>query len=129
METVLYHDPLPLADPTGLKHFFLTQGVQMRVVPASQLHQTLGHLAGLEGCPARPAPTTPARVGEPVMVFCGFPRDRLDQVLDAMKAASAPRCLKAVLTATNRAWPFARLCAELQSEREEIAKAARKQGG
>ncbi len=128
METVLYFNPLPVADSTGLKNFFLTQNVLLKPLSSGQLHQTIGHLAGLDGYPARPAAGAAPKVAEPVMVFCGFTRDRLDAVLDAMKKTAAPKALKAVLTATNSAWPFAQLAAELQSEREEIAKAARKKG-
>ena len=79
------------------------------------------------GCLSPPSAREYPRPAEPVMVFCGFSRERLDTVLDAFKACGAPAALKAVLTATNQSWSLSRLADELQAERAEIARSL--QGG
>lgn len=126
MELVLFYTPLLLADPSRLRNLLDGLGVSLRVVPAQQLGQTLGFLAGLPDCVERPAGAV-APFSEPVMVFCGFSQDRLDQALDALRVSGGPAALKAVLTPTNRSWTLARLAGELQSERAEIAKQLKKE--
>lgn len=126
MELVLFYTPLLLADPSRLGSLLEGLGVSLHMVSAQQLGQTVGFLAGLPGCPERPAGAVPS-VSEPVMVFCGFSQERLDQVLDALRASGGPSALKAVLTPSNQSWTLARLAGELQSERAEIAKQLKKE--
>lgn len=124
MELVLYYNPLPLTDTTRLRSLLAAQGVELRPLSAVQLGQTVGHLSGVTGYPA--AQAEGGSFSEPVMVFCGFTRERLDTVMDALRAGGAPKALKAVRTPTNASWSLLRLAEELQSERAEIAKALQK---
>lgn len=126
-ELVLSYDPLPLADHTKQKAVLAGLGIGFRPVAASELGQTVGFLAGLEGFLARQSPHSGPAPSEPVLVFCGLDRDRLDLALDALREAGVSKGLKAALTGTNCAWPFAKLAGELQEERAAIAKAARKE--
>lgn len=58
---------------------------------------------------------TPA-AGEPMLVFCGFYGDRMNQALNAMRRTGLRIPYKAMLTAANRGWRPAELFAELQKE-------------
>lgn len=122
---ILYYNPLPLADLSRLRAAVAALDAQLRVVPAGQLGQSIGFLAGLPDCPERPA-TAAVAPPEPVMIFCAFAPDRLDAALDALRAQGLSAPLKAVLTQTNRTWSFARLAGELQAERESIARSLKK---
>lgn len=124
MELVLYYNPLPLADTSRLRSILAAQGAELRPLTDGQLGQTVGHLSGLSGYPAVPA--AGGSFPEPVMVFCGFTRERLDTVMEALRTGGAPRALKAVQTPTNAAWSLLQLAEELRSERAEIAKALQK---
>lgn len=126
MELILYYNPIPLADASRLRGTLAALGVDLRVLSPSDLSQSVGFLAALKGHARRPAPAEPPKLTEPVMVLCGFTRERLDVVLEALKASGAPRALKAVLTQTNSAWTVAQLAGELASEREAIARSAAK---
>lgn len=123
METVLYYNPLPLADPSRVRSLLAAQGAELRPLSAGQMGQTIGHLSGLPGYPAKTAPG--GSFPEAVMVFCGFTRDRLDTVMEALRSGGAPRALKAVRTPTNSGWSLLELAEELRSERAEIAKSLR----
>lgn len=55
-------------------------------------------------------------LGEPMLVFCGFYGDRMNQALNAMRRTGMRIPYKAMLTAANRGWRPAELFAELQKE-------------
>ena len=55
-------------------------------------------------------------LGEPMLVFCGFYGDRMNQALNAMRRTGLRIPYKAMLTAANRGWRPAELFAELQKE-------------
>lgn len=87
--------------------------VRLRPVSPDQLHQTVGHLAGLKDCPAREAPDPCPVVDQPMLVLCGFSASRLDTLLKHLRQAQVRFPYKAVLTATNRDWPLCDLYREL----------------
>lgn len=126
MELVLFYTTRLLVHPAQLRHLLEGLGIPLRVVSPRQLGQTVGFLAGLPDCPERPAEAVKS-FAEPVMVFCGFSQERLDQVLNVLRVSGGPAALKAVLTPTNQNWTLARLVRELQSERAEIAKQIEKE--
>ena len=106
-EMVLFYAPNP-ADPAILKAkgIFFRMKVRLRPVSPDQLHQTVGHLAGLKDCPAREAPDPCPVVDQPMLVLCGFSASRLDTLLKHLRQAQVRFPYKAVLTATNRDWPL-----------------------
>jgi len=62
------------------------------------------------------------RIAEPMIVLAGFDRSRLEEVLEALKAAGAGKeVLKAVLTPTNAAWSGRALYEELTRERRSLS--------
>ena len=64
--------------------------------------------------------THPPSDGISFPVFCGLSGPELDGLLAAIRAAGVQIPLKAVVTAHNRAWPFARLMEELTEEHAAI---------
>lgn len=107
-------DDLPsiLAVEAAAKPF----GAELVPVPRSACGQTLASLAERGPVPGG----TGGLLGERMIVFCGLERE-LDGLLAALKAAGAASgCLKAVLTPGNRGWTAARLCGELQRERQAL---------
>ena len=106
-EMVLFYAPDP-ADPaiSRAKGIFFRMKVRLRPVSPDQLHQTVGHLAGLKDCPAREAPDPCPVVDQPMLVLCGFSASRLDTL---------------VLTATNRDWPLCDLYRELVEEHRQMS--------
>ncbi len=114
MACVLYYEPLVMMGPGVIAGVCGQHGLTVRPVARDQVGQTVGHLAGYQGFPARTEGERPPE--DRVLVFCEVDRETLDQVLEALKAAGAPASLKAVLTGTNAGWPFARLARELSAE-------------
>ena len=121
-EMVLFYAPDP-ADPAVLraKGVFFRMKIRLRMLSPDQLHQTVGHLAGLEGCPAREAPDPRPIVEHPVLVLCGFSASRLDALLKNLRQAQAVFPYKAVLTASNRDWPLCDLYLELVEEHRQMS--------
>lgn len=114
METVLYYEPLALMSPAAITGVCRQLGLAVVPVGRDQVGQSVGELAGYPGVPRRQGGGEPPE--ERVLVFCGLPEEKLDQVLEALKAAGAPPALKAILTAANAGWSFARLARELSAE-------------
>ena len=121
-EMALFYAPDP-ADPAILtaKSVFFRMKVRLRPVSPEQLHQTVGHLAGLKDCPAREAPDPRPAVDQPVLVLCGFSASRLDTLLKHLRQAQVRFPYKAVLTATNRDWPLCDLFRELVEEHRQMS--------
>lgn len=115
MESVLYYEPMPLMNTAAVSD--VCEGFGLKVIPVSraQVGESVGRLAGYQGFSPRAAGAEPPPEDR-VLVFCGVDRQMLDDVLEALKAAGAPRALKAVLTGTNASWSFARLARELSGE-------------
>lgn len=116
MESVLYYEPLPLTNPSAISGVCARFGLRVVPVSRAQAGERVGCLAGCQGISPSPEAGGEPPPEDRVLVFCGVERERLDAVLEALKAAGVPRALKAVLTATNASWSFARLARELSSE-------------
>lgn len=100
---------------------FTALGVGSRPVADVETAQTVGSLAGLPGHSPAPRPLVPPRFDEPVMVLCGFSRQRIDELFSAMRAAGTPPPnRKAVLTPTNKGWALDALYEELGREHETM---------
>lgn len=123
-ELILLYHPNPDAVTLRAKGVFFRMKVRLRQIAPDQLHQTVGFLAGTDGCQALSPPDAPPVLSEPVMVLCGFSASRLDTLLKNMRKAQASLPYKAVLTATNKHWPLCELYDELVAERQQILDAA-----
>lgn len=89
-------------------------GIQLQNVPPAQWGQTLGALCGLD--PRREAAPS-VRLKDGMMVMAFFPDGLMDRWLQTMRTSGMPPIpLKAVLTAHNRGWNCAELCAALSRE-------------
>ena len=76
----------------------------------------VGALAGAADCPRTEEVYAGPPLAEPMLVFCGFYGDRMNQALNAMRRTGLRIPYKAMLTAANRGWRPAELFAELQKE-------------
>lgn len=95
-------------------------GVELVPVGRTDYQKPLAVLAGLDTAPAPVPPYAGGPLGGRMMVLCGLD-DRLDELLPVLNQAGAgPECLKAVLTASNRAWSPVALYGELQRERQAL---------
>lgn len=56
------------------------------------------------------------------MVMAGLPSRDMDRLLAGMKREGVSIPLKAVTTASNQTWSFARLLAELEKERAAMSR-------
>ena len=104
-------------DPARLMRISMTamaQGIAVKEVKETQWGQTLGALCGLEPVKQTAAK---ARVGAEMMVMAFFSDIQIDDFLSAIrKNGMEPARLKAVLTATNRAWDCGKMYAEMMLE-------------
>ena len=95
-------------------------GVELVPVGRTDYQKPLAVLAGLDTAPVPVPPYGGGTLGGRMMVLCGLD-DRLDELLPVLNQAGAgPECLKAVLTAHNRAWNPLTLYGELQRERQAL---------
>lgn len=95
-------------------------GASCRYVAADQVGETVGNLVSgsIEG-----KEYTGEAPEHSAMVFSGFTRNRLDDVLNRLQTAdSRNKAMKAVVTDMNREWAFGDLVKELTREREAIRK-------
>ena len=102
---------LPLLTQT-----FAPRKMAVKSVPAADYAQTIGALAGAADCPRTEEVYSGAALGEPMLVFCGFYGDRMNQALNAMRRTGLRIPYKAMLTAANRGWKPAELLEELKKE-------------
>ena len=102
---------LPLLTQT-----FAPRKMAVRPVALPELAQTVGALAGAVDCLRTEEVYTGAPLSEPMLVFCGFYGDRMNQALGAMRRTGLRVPYKAMLTAANRGWKPAELLEELQKE-------------
>lgn len=108
---------LPGADQAVLEAACRKAGIGLRMVGPAETGMTVDHLcAGRVDRKAAPlpAPATPAAV------FSGLAGPELDGLLADLRAGGAAIPLKAVVTAHNQAWPFARLLEELTEEHAAV---------
>ena len=99
-----------------LTQTFAPRKMAVKSVPAADYAQTIGALAGAADCPCTEEAYAGAALGEPMLVFCGFYGDRMNQALNAMRRTGLRIPYKAMLTAANRGWKPAELLEELKKE-------------
>lgn len=89
-------------------------------VPTNELGQKVGFLAGYTGF-ERIQCEDGFSVGESMLCMCGLSSGRVNQLLEQLREQHIDIPLKAVVTATNQNWSFARLAEALQEERKALA--------
>lgn len=89
-------------------------------VPANKLGQKVGVLAGYTGFEGTQCEDG-FSVGESMLCMCGLSSGRVNQLLEQLRENHIDIPLKAVVTATNQNWSFARLAEALQEERKALA--------
>ena len=99
-----------------LTQTFAPRKMAVKAVPLADYAQTVGALAGAADCLRTEEVYAGLPLGEPMLVFCGFYGDRMNQALNAMRRTGLRIPYKAMLTAANRGWRPAELFAELQKE-------------
>ena len=102
---------LPLLNRT-----FAPRKMAVRAIPREDYAQTVGALAGAADCVLTNERYTGAPLSEPMLVFCGFYGDRMNQALGAMHRTGLRIPCKAMLTAANRSWTPPALLDELRRE-------------
>lgn len=102
----------------GLETVCARAAVRFRRVEPRELGQTVGELCGLPGAPKRHGEG--AADDMPALVLWGLEGDELDAFLGLLREARVSIPLKAVVTDTNKAWPFGALLKELAAERREM---------
>lgn len=116
-EQILCYLPGPLGWSGTLDRICREEGVRTVPVSPARCGQTLAALLGLSPAAANPPHTAPR---EPVLVLCGFTRERMEAFLDRLRREGVPPVLKAVVTPTNLGWTLAALAEELARERREL---------
>ena len=97
-----------------LTQTFAPRKMAVKAVPLADYAQTVGALAGAADCLRTEEVYAGLPLGEPMLVFCGFYGDRMNQALNAMRRTGLRIPYKAMLTAANRGWRPAELFAELR---------------
>ncbi len=105
-----------------LRQTFAPRGMTVKAVPPADYAQTVGALAGAANCPRTQEVYSGAAIAEPMLVFCGFYGNRMNEALGAMRRTGLRIPYKAMLTASNRGWKSAELFAELKREHEAMAR-------
>ena len=116
-EQLLCYLPGPMNASGILDRVCREQGVRLIPVSPAQGGQTLAALLGLAPLAADPPRAVPRA---PVLVLCGFTRERMERFLDRLGQEKLPPVLKAMLTPTNLGWTLAALSEELVRERSEL---------
>ena len=100
-----------------LTQTFAPRKMAVKAVPLADYAQIGRRACGRGGLPAHGVSVYAGLpLGEPMLVFCGFYGDRMNQALNAMRRTGLRIPYKAMLTAANRGWRPAELFAELQKE-------------
>lgn len=99
-----------------LMQTFAPRKMAVKPIPPADYAQTVGALAGAADCPRTEESFSGTPPAEPMLVFCGFYGDRMEQALNAMRRAGLRIPYKAMLTAANRGWRPAELLDELRRE-------------
>lgn len=93
-------------------------GIETATIERSQLNETVGYLAGLEGFEASGEVFDGDGYETEFMVMSGFSETQLDDFLAAMSEAGIRIDHKAVVTEYNKEWQFKELIGEIESEHE-----------
>lgn len=68
-----------------LTQTFAPRKMAVKAVPLADYAQTVGALAGAADCPRTEEVYAGPPLAEPMLVFCGFYGDRMNQALNAMR--------------------------------------------
>lgn len=116
-----------LDDVAGMRLSSILQGlaIEERRISPDEWGQDVGYLAGFTGYREKEAPAAPLSCGG-VMVMCGLSEARMNALLKALKEHEIRVPLKAVVTAANQNWSFARLVEELNREHQAFTQGRRR---
>lgn len=103
-----------------LQQTFAPRRMAVKAVPREDCAQTIGALAGAAGFARTEEVYDGEALAEPMLVFCGFYGNRMNEALGAMRRTGLRIPCKAMLTAENRGWKPAALLAELRREHEAM---------
>lgn len=95
---------------------FAPRGMVVKAVPTCDYAQSVGALANAAGCVRTEEIYSGASFPEPMLVFCGFYGNRMNEALGAMRRTGLRVPYKAMLTAANRGWKPEELLSELRRE-------------
>lgn len=93
-----------------------TLGIRCKYISSKMLCQTVGVCAELPQYELKPSQKTD-EFKEEVIVFCGFSRWRMEEILEKLRERHVPSvALKAMVTRHNRDWTLQHLFLEIQKE-------------
>ncbi len=128
-ELVLYYTPEKSEADRLVKSVMIRMGIRIRNIGPEQTMEKTGVLAGLsesqetteilrEEAASGELPVIP----ENMLVFCGFGRQKLEELLFQLRRAGAPAIpMKAVLTEQNSKWSLYELYQELLEEHAKMS--------
>lgn len=128
-ELVLYYTPEKSEADRLVKSVMIRRGIRIRNIGPEQTMEKTGVLAGLsesqetteilrEEAASGELPVIP----ENMLVFCGFGRQKLEELLFQLRRAGAPAIpMKAVLTEQNSKWSLYELYQELLEEHAKMS--------
>jgi len=128
-ELVLYYTPEKSEADRLVKSVMIRRGIRIRNIGPEQTMEKTGVLAGLsesqetteilrEETASGELPVIP----EKMLVFCGFGRQKLEELLFQLRRAGAPAIpMKAVLTEQNSKWSLYELYQELLEEHAKMS--------
>ena len=112
---------IPIEKAKVLAQALSAMGIRTCQVAASDIDQSVGYLAGADGFEREETNTqneenTKLLAGE-LLVMCGFSRMQFEMFMNFLKRKKiCPGAVKAMLTDTNKTWPFSRLVREVNAE-------------
>ncbi len=115
---LLYNLSADISMGVRLRKILEEQGIEAVDVSTSQLGETLGYLAGMDGYEANPNPYTGSGSNTEFMVMANFSEAQLDRFLDAMTQNGIRIDHKAVTTAYNVDYEFHQLIDDIKEEHE-----------
>ena len=128
-ELVLYYTPEKSEADRLVKSVMIRMGIRIRNIGPEQTMEKTGVLAGLsesqetteilwEETASGGLPVIP----EKMLVFCGFGRQKMEELLFQLRRAGAPAIpMKAVLTEQNSKWSLYELYQELLEEHAKMS--------
>lgn len=128
-ELVLYYTPEKSEADRLVKSVMIRMGIRIRNIGPEQTMEKTGVLAGFsesqetteilrEETASGELPVIP----EKMLVFCGFGRQKLEELLFQLRRAGAPAIpMKAVLTEQNSKWSLYELYQELLEEHAKMS--------
>lgn len=128
-ELVLYYTPEKSEADRLVKSVMIRMGIRIRNIGPEQTMEKTGVLAGFsesqetteilrEETASGGLPVIP----EKMLVFCGFGRKKLEELLFQLRRAGAPAIpMKAVLTEQNSKWSLYELYQELLEEHAKMS--------